>query len=199
MKMAVPYWVIFLHPSWIISCASVCICLRKRAVTFSIKLLHKNMQLWKQTMMTITRQPGVINISGQIKFCSNPFNRRSPYKMPVTHPQGSITPVYADCRRSSKGKGRRDEITCAFFSKKSVYRIFVFSLTEPELPEMQSIYMSHICGPVKVISCLWSVTVPKQWWQFTQQLSHAVFIICKGKKKPAKGYLTKIFNITNPK
>lgn len=129
MKMAVPYWVIFLHPSWIMSCASVCICLRKRLVTFSIKLLHKNMQLWKQTMMTITRQPGVINISGQIKFCSNPFNRRSPYKMPVTHPQGCrvasrLFMQTADVAPKGKGGGMRSLV---LFSLRNQFTGFLSS------------------------------------------------------------------------
>lgn len=143
-------------------------------------------------MILVTRQPGAINILGQIKLCSDPFNRRSLYKMPVMLPLG--------CRAASclmmqtadvfpEGRGGRMR-SLVLSSKKSVYRMCLFSLTEPELPEMQSICIAHVCGLVKMLSCLRSVTVLEWWWWFIQLLFHVVYYT-QGKKncprRPHKG------------
>lgn len=57
----------------------------------------------------------------------------------------------ADVVPKGKGGGMRSLV---LFSKKSVYRMCLFSLTEPELPEIQSIRISHVRGLVKMPSCL---------------------------------------------
>ena len=57
----------------------------------------------------------------------------------------------ADAVPKGRGGGMRSLV---LFSKKSVYRMCLFSLTEPELPEMQSIPISHVRGLVKMLSCL---------------------------------------------
>lgn len=109
-------------------------------------LLCKSTQPRKQTMIIVMRQPGAINISGQIKLCSDPFNRRSLYKLPVMLPLGCRA---ASCLMMqtadvfSEGRGGRMR-SLALFSKKSVYRMCLFSLTELELPEIQSICISRL-------------------------------------------------------
>lgn len=161
-------------------------------------LLCKSTQPRKQTMIIVMRQPWAINISGQIKLCSDPFNRRSLYKLPVMLPLGCRA---ASCLMMqtadvfSEGRGGRMR-SLVLFSKKSVYRMCLFSLTELELPEMQSVCISHICGLVKMFSCLWSVTVPEWWWWFIQLLLHAVYYT-QG-KKTAQGDLTKALKTHRP-
>lgn len=57
----------------------------------------------------------------------------------------------ADMASKGRGGGMRSLV---LFSKKSVYRMCLFSLTEPELPELQSIRISHVHDFVKMLSCL---------------------------------------------
>lgn len=57
----------------------------------------------------------------------------------------------ADAVPKGRGGGMRSLV---LFPKKPVYRMRLFSLTEPELPEMQSVGIFHIRGLVKMLSSL---------------------------------------------